>query len=90
LRFTTDGGRVLVSDLEGGELVVIDAGTRSVLKRIAAGKAPEGILIEPGGSRAYVAVSGDNQVAVLNVLTWEVTDRFSTGMGPDGMAWAVR
>jgi len=90
LRFTTDGGRVLVSDLEGGELVVIDAGTRSVLKRIAAGKAPGGILIEPGGSRAYVAVSGDNQVAVLNVLTWEVTDRFSTGMGPDGMAWAVR
>ena len=54
------------------------------------GHNPEGILIVPDGSRAYVAVNGDNQIAVVDLKTLTVTDRISPGTGPDGMAWAVR
>jgi YVTN family beta-propeller protein len=39
---------------------------------------------------AYVAVSGDNHLAVVDLKTLEVTRRISTGAGPDGMAWATR
>ena len=35
LRFTPDGGRVLVSDLDGNEVIVIDAASRREVKRIA-------------------------------------------------------
>jgi YVTN family beta-propeller protein len=42
------------------------------------------------GSRAYVAVAGDNSVAVIDLKTLEVTDRISRGSDPDGMAWAER
>lgn len=90
LKFTPDGKRVLITDLESGDLIVLDAATHKEIKRIAVGKAPEGILMQPDGSRAYIAVSGDNQIAVFDLNLFEVSERFATGNGPDGMAWAVR
>jgi YVTN family beta-propeller protein len=90
LKFTPDGRRVLVSDMEGGEVVVVDAAARKEIKRLKVGKGPEGILMHPDGSLAYVAVSGDNDIAVVNLKTLEVTGRFSPGSGPDGMAWAAK
>jgi YVTN family beta-propeller protein len=90
IAFTPDGTRALISDLDAGELVVIDAAARTVSRRVPVGKMPEGILIAPDGARAFVAVNGDNQVAVIDLKTWQVTGRFSTGTGPDGMAWANR
>lgn len=88
LKFTPDGKRVLISDLEGGELVVLDRADRKQVKRMKLGHSPEGILIPPDGLRAYVAVAGDNHVAIIDLQTLEVTGRISTGSGPDGMAWA--
>jgi YVTN family beta-propeller protein len=90
LKFTPDGKLVLISDLEAGELLVVDVAAHKEIKRIKLGKGLEGILIVPDGSRAYVAVAGDNNVAVIDLKTLEVTARLSTGTGPDGMAWAVR
>jgi YVTN family beta-propeller protein len=88
LKFTPDGRRVLITDLDGGVLVFIDASARKVIKRLALGRSPEGILIAPDGSRAYVAVTGENYVAVVDLKTLEVTGRITAGAGPDGLAWA--
>lgn len=90
LKFTPDGTLVLISDLEGGELVVLDRAAHKQIKRMKLGRSPEGILIPPDGSRAYVAVAGENNVAVIDLKTLEVTGRISVGSGPDGMAWAER
>jgi YVTN family beta-propeller protein len=87
IKLTPDGKLALISDLEGGELVVVDAPARRVTRRIPLGKAPEGILIAPGGDRAYIAVAGDNQVVTLDLKTFAVTARFEPGKGPDGLAW---
>ena len=48
--------------------------------------------MEPSGQRAFVAVTGEDQVAVIDLKTLAVTTRFSPGKGtgPDGMAWAAR
>ncbi len=89
VKFTPDGTRVLVSDLGTGELLVLDAGARRELKRIRLGHGAAGILVVPDGSRAYVAVSPDDQVAVVDLRTLSVTGRLATGKGPDGMAWAA-
>lgn len=88
LKFTPDGKRVLISDLDAGDLVVLDAASYREIKRMKLGKSPEGILMDPDGSRAFIAVTGDNFIAVLDLKTLEVTRRISTGNGPDGMAWA--
>lgn len=90
LKFTPDGRLVLISDLSAGELVVLERETRKVLKRMALGRQLAGILVQPDGARAYVAATGDNNVAIIDLKTLDLIDRITPGDGPDGMAWAVR
>ena len=94
LKFTPDGKRVLISGLGAGagdsSLVVIDASTRKEVKQLNLGGGAAGILIAPDGSRAYVAVSTRDKVAVIDLKPPEVAGEFSAGKQPDGLAWAVR
>jgi YVTN family beta-propeller protein len=87
LKFTRDGKLVLISDLDAGQLVVVDAAARKETKRLALGRMPEGILIPPDGTNAYVAVAGDGLVAIVDLKSLEVKGKIETGKGPDGMAW---
>jgi len=88
LKFTPDGQLVLVSELGGGSggLVVLNARTRAVKTRIRLGGA-SGILIPPDETRAYVALTGANAVAVIDLSELKEISRLKTGSGPDGMAW---
>src|ERR1700726_3314436 len=94
LKFTPDGKRVLVSGLGAGaggmSLVVIDASTRKEVKQLSLGGGAAGILIAPDGSRAFIAVSTNDKVAVLDLKTLEVAGQIVAGKQPDGLAWAVR
>jgi len=90
VKFTPDGKLVLISDLGTGDLVVLDAAARKEAKRVNLGRGVAGILIVPDGSKAFVAVSRDNRVAVVDLKTLTVAGKIETGKGPDGMAWAVR
>ena len=90
LKFTLDGKYVLISSLGGGELVVYDAASRKEFKRVPIGHGAAGILIEPGGARAFVSCGPDNYVAVIDLKTWEVTGHIDAGGEPDGLAWAAR
>jgi len=92
LKFTPDGKYVFVSILAGGgaNLVVFDAAMRTETKRINVGHGAAGILMQPDGSRAYVACSPDNYVVVIDLKTLEEVGRIDVGLEPDGLAWAVR
>ena len=87
LKFTPDGKLVLVSDLDAGELVVLDVPGRKEIKRLKLGKNPEGILVAPDGAHAYVAVNGDNFISIVDLKTLSEVGRIEPGAGPDGMAW---
>ena len=87
IKVTLDGKYVLISDSRGGKLVVLDAATKKEIKRIDIGRGPTGILMVPGGKQAIIAVSGEDELAYFDLNTLEVTDRFSPGENPDGMAW---
>jgi DNA-binding beta-propeller fold protein YncE len=52
LKFSPDGKLVLISDLEGGDLIVLDAHSRKEIKRLRLGRMAEGVLIAPDGARA--------------------------------------
>ncbi len=90
LKFTPDGKLMLISDDEGGEIVFVDTATRKERKRLKVGQGPEGTLVQPDGAKAYVALSRDNAVAVIDLKTLEVTSKIATGKEPDGLAWAQR
>jgi YVTN family beta-propeller protein len=87
LKFTPDGKMVLISDMGSGDLVVLDAGTRKEIKRMHLGSSVEGIVVQPDGARAFVAVSGDDKVAAVDLKRLEVVGTIATGKDPDGMAW---
>jgi len=86
LTFTPDGRQVLVT---AGTLVVLDAATRTVVKRLADVHGSGGILMQPDGARAYVACSPDNSVAVIDLKTLQRVGQIPIA-GPDGLAWAAR
>jgi DNA-binding beta-propeller fold protein YncE len=90
LKFTLDGKYVLISSLGGGDLVIYDAAKRSEWKRVPIGHGAAGILLEPGGSRAFIACSPDNYIVVLDLKSFQVTGHIDVGGEPDGLAWAVR
>jgi YVTN family beta-propeller protein len=90
LKFTPDGKLVLISDDGGGEVVFVDVASRTERKRLKVGQGPEGTLVQPDGAKAYVALSRDNAVAVIDLKTLEVTGKIATGKEPDGLAWAQR
>jgi len=87
VKFTRDGKRVLVSDPPSNQLLVIDARTRQIVKKIDSEVGPEGILIAPDGKRAFVACSGAGKIAVLDLDSLAFTGSITTGKDPDGMAW---
>jgi YVTN family beta-propeller protein len=95
LKITPDGQRVLVSGVpgantSGADVTILDTATHKEIKQLNLGGFAAGILIPPGGSRAYIAVSSKDKVVVLDLKTLEVTGEVATGKGPDGLAWARR
>jgi YVTN family beta-propeller protein len=47
-----------------------------------------GILVQPDGRRAFVALSQANKVVAINLETLSVEGSVETGRDPDGLAWA--
>ncbi len=94
LKFTPDGRRVLIAGGGGGaagsSLVVMDGATRKEVKQLNLGGGAAGILIVPDGSRAYIAVSGKDKVAAVDLKSLDVTGYVATGKQPDGLAWVQR
>lgn len=90
LKFTPDGKLVFISSLGGSDLAIFDAATRRAMKRVKVGHGAAGILMQPDGSRAYVACSPDDYVTVIDLKSLEVTGHIEAGKEPDGLAWAVR
>ena len=89
LKFTPDGRRVLISDLGGPELFVLDAASHAIVKRVDLGGGAAGIQMAPDGTRAFASVGSKNSVAVSDLKTLAVTSRIETGPGPDGLAWVA-
>lgn len=92
LKFTPDG-RVLIIDGEAASLLVLDAASRSVIKRISMAQMDTGdgaILVSRDGARAYVGLRDADRVAVLDLATLEVTGEImmGEGSGPGCMFWA--
>ena len=73
-----------------GEAVVEGGERRGRLFENAFGNspAPIGILIEPGGKRAYIANTLADIITVIDLDSLSVAARIPAGRQPDGMAWA--
>jgi YVTN family beta-propeller protein len=89
LKFTPDGKHVLVSLLGNPDLVILDAATRKVIKRLPIGTGAAGILIDPTTNRAFIANTPDNKITIIDLQTLTITAHIPNINEPDGMAWAT-
>ncbi|MEO6843576.1 MAG: cytochrome D1 domain-containing protein [Ginsengibacter sp.] len=88
LKFTRDGKMVFIASLGSGALTIYDAKTHQQIKQFKIGSGAAGIVMDPNGSRAFVACSPDNYIAIVDLKTLEVTGHLYVGKNPDGLAWA--
>lgn len=95
VKFTGDGKQVLVSNAQSAAVAVWDAATRREIRRIKIQEpkasqwgSPIGILVAAPLSRAFVAAPNLDQVAVIDLKTWEVVDWLTTGHEPDGLGYS--
>lgn len=56
--------------------------------RESKGGSPIGILVSAPLSRAFVATPNLDQVAVIDLTTWQVVDWLTTGDEPDGLGYS--
>ena len=97
--FTPSGRHALVTNARAATLAVFDAVSRTPValvelarpgaayRETMLGRAalPIGAIADPSGRRVYVAVSGGNEVAVVDTATWTVVARWPTGDEPDAL-----
>ncbi|QCO68084.1 YncE family protein [Luteimonas yindakuii] len=98
--FTPDGRHALVTNARAATLSVFDAASRQSVSTVPLaqpgreyrqtllGRAalPIGVIADPQRPRVYVAISGGNEVAVVDTARWEVIGRWTTGDEPDALA----
>jgi DNA-binding beta-propeller fold protein YncE len=89
--FTPDGKTVLMPDLRGEALRIVErAGFREITRIGFAGAAPQGIAITPDGRFAFLSLSQQNRVAQIDLTSYEVVRHLETGASPDGVVYATR
>lgn len=100
--FTADGRTALATNARAATLSVIDAGRKRVDKTVTLsrpgveyretmlGRAslPIGVIADPKRPRVYVAISGGDEIAVIDTAKWQVTEHWKTGREPDALAIA--
>jgi DNA-binding beta-propeller fold protein YncE len=97
--FTADGRHALVTNARAGELAVFDVETRdrvATVKLLREGAKyqdtllgrdalPIGVIADSARPRVYVAISGADEIAVIDTGTWKVVDYWKTGREPDAL-----
>ena len=91
LLISPDGRTAVTSNLVDGSLTLIDTATRSVRDTIVvagpkANSQQVTLLFNSDGSRLYVAETGTDTVAEVNMVSGEVLRRFGVGRQGDGLA----
>jgi DNA-binding beta-propeller fold protein YncE len=97
-RLLATGGRVFVADADGHDVVALDGATLRVLRTYdlsvtpgqPPGQTPAGMALDSDGKTLYVAESGFNDVAMLDLDAGTVSGRIPTGWYPTAVATLSR
>ncbi len=87
--FTPDRRRVLLPDFRGNELRVLDASSHAELARLPFGSGgPQGITLTPDGRTAFLSLSQEGRVAIIDLGQLRVAGYVPAGPTPDGVAYS--
>src|SRR5712691_6888721 len=81
-------GRLFISHLGAGQLVVFDARAGRVIGNLDGFPTVTGVLAVPTEHRAYASATGDHAVVVVDDSTLQIVARVPGPRFPDGIAYA--
>jgi DNA-binding beta-propeller fold protein YncE len=88
---TPDAATVLLPELGRHELRIVDRGSREELARIGFPEAgPQGITLTPDARWAFMSLSAEARVVVIDMRSREVVRSIDAGERPDGVAYTPR
>ena len=85
---TPDQRLALIPDYSGGTLRIIDRATRLERGRVALSGGPQGITVTPDSHTAFVTLSQEDRVAIINLESLTIVGYVPAGSQPDGVAWS--
>ena len=85
LATSPDGRMLYVLCEKSDELLVVDTGSASVVKRVAVGHVPRGLWVSVDGAQIYVTDSWNDEVSVIDAQRLEVARTIATGFEPTGV-----
>lgn len=77
---------IYVTNIDGGNVSVLNVETNGVLASINVGNRPAVIKINPANNKAYVVNSVSNDVSVINILTNTLESTIPVDNAPQGIA----
>lgn len=87
---TPDRRLVLIPDYSGESLRVLDYRSRAERGRVAfAGGGPQGVVVSPDSRTAFVSLSRQDRIAIVDLETLIVAGYVPAGSGPDGVAFST-
>jgi YVTN family beta-propeller protein len=88
--FTPDDAVVIIPDLKNNLVRFFDRTSHEELGQLdLPGAQPQGIIAPPGTGVAFLSLSAEDRVAVIDLVTWEVVTYLPAGDGPDGVAYSA-
>jgi len=89
--FSEDGGTVLLPDLRGNELRIVDVESRSEKARVSfPGAGPQSVVFSADGKYVFQTLSLQDRVAVIELDSGAVIGYLPAGTRPDGLAHTAR
>jgi len=85
LAFSKDGARLFALCEGTDEVVVYDARSGAIVRRIPVGRVPKGMALSPDGKRLYVANSWSDSVSEIDTAALEVVRRLPAGFEPNSV-----
>jgi YVTN family beta-propeller protein len=86
--FDPKSGRLYLSHMGDGNVVVFDTKTNKVLANIPGFPTVTGVLVVPALKSVYASVTHNHEVAVLDTEKLAVSKRIKDGKFPDGLAYS--
>jgi YVTN family beta-propeller protein len=81
-------GRLYLSHMGDGTVVVFDTKTNKVLTNVSGFPAVTGVLVVPALKRVYASVTRNHEIGVFDTEKLVVTKRIKDGKFPDGLAYS--
>jgi sugar lactone lactonase YvrE len=87
--FTPDDAVVIIPDLKNNLVRFFDRATRGEVGRLDLPSAqPQAIIAPAGTGVAFLSLSAEDRVAVIDLVTRQVVKYLPAGDGPDGLAYS--